>query len=397
MKTLRTFLLLLLFLVPVTVFAGCQTDPITGERTFNIYSIEDDIRIGQEAMVEFLELSEKNNWMPDDAESMAMQRKCDQIMNRIIPYTHLPDLPWKIYYTKNPTPNAFALPGGQMMIFQGIMKKYNPKDGLLEDEEELAAVIAHEMAHVNARHGTENVSKAIVAQIALVAAAAGSAAGGGGGDAVNAMNQMINVLFPKFSRTAEEEADTVGTLYMAMGGFNPEAAVRVWERGAEERPRAASIYDTHPTNATRAEYLKNLMPQAKKVYAEAQAGKDFRLPENRVELFGATQPVVVKTNAGVPATASENFAYEPGKVDVANHWKDEKNQVLMIRVKNNTDKDIEDFVLKVTFKDVRGNIVGVRPIKIKKDLDKGKYIDVAVPIPAGAHKVDWNLENIKWD
>ncbi len=384
--------------MPVTVFAGCQTDPITGERTFNIYSIEDDIRIGQQAMAEFVALSEQNNWMPDDAESMAMQRKCEQIMNRIRPYTHLPDLPWKIYYTKNPTPNAFALPGGQMMIFQGIMKKYNPKDGLLKDEEELAAVIAHEMAHVNARHGTENVSKALVANVALIAASAGAAAGGGGGEAVEAMNQMINLLFPVFSRTAEEEADTVGTLYMAMGGYNPEAAVRVWERGAKERPRVASLYDTHPTSAARAEYLRNLMPQAKKVYAEAQAGKDFRLPENREGLFGARkQPTVARTNAGVPAAAAKDFGYERGKVDVTNFWKDEKNQTLIIRVKNNTDKEIEDFVLKVIFSDARGQFVAERRIKVKNDLDKGKYFDVAVPIPTGAQQAKWNLENINWD
>ena len=119
--------------------------------------------------------------------------------------------------------------------------------------------------------------------------------------------------------------------------------------------------------------------------------------ENRVGLFGATQPTLVKTNAGVPATASENFAYQPGKVDVTNFWKDDKNQVLMIRVKNNTDKEIEDFVLKVIFTDVRGQLVDERKIKIKKDLDEGKYIDVAVPIPTGAHKAEWNLEKINWD
>ena len=182
MKALRIVFLLAMLSLMAGLFAGCETDLVTGKRELNFYSVEDDVRLGQQYMAEFLEASRRENWMPNDEESWAMQRKCDRIMQRLIPLSHVPErFPWKIYYTNNPTPNAFCLPGGQMMVFRGLFKRFNPETGLVSvenEDAELAAVIAHEMAHACARHGTENVSKAYLAQAALAIAVISAASRG---------------------------------------------------------------------------------------------------------------------------------------------------------------------------------------------------------------------------
>jgi len=404
MNAAKTLLLLLLLLAPTTIFTGCQTDPITGERMFNFYSLEGDIKIGQQVMQDFLDLSKKSGWLPEPSHPYYSnwkmeQDKCEEIMNKIIPNTHLGErVPWKIYYTLNPTPNAFALPGGQMMVFQGLLKKYNPEKGLVINYEELAAVVGHEMAHVNARHGTENMSKAIVANIALLAAAAGSSASGSGGDAVRAMNEMIKMLFPAFSREMEQEADTVGTMYIAMSGYNPKAALGIWERGARERPRGSSIYDSHPVDSQRAAYLNNLMPKAQDVYRRAMAGENFNSVEKRAEIFGYDRtPVIAKTKAGIPAGTVSAFKYKQGEVDSRNFWWDTKNRRLVIRVKNNTNREIEDFAILVVFFDYNGQEVCKKKIKINDDLNEGRYIDAAIPLPVGAQRAQWNIVDVNWD
>ena len=408
MKALRIAILLLLLPLAAGLIAGCQTDLVTGEQEFNLYNVEDDIRMGQAYMEEFLEASRKENWMPDDEQSWAMQRKCEQIMQHLVPMTHGADVfPWKIYYTKNPTPNAFCLPGGQIMVFQGLFKRFNPETGLVSvsnEDAELAAVIAHEMGHACARHGTENVSKAYVAQIALLAVVV-AAAGSGDSSAAqtaDAMNQALATIFPAFSREAEQEADILGTTYMAMAGYNPQAAVSIWQRIAAENPGGTTIYDSHPHASVRAEYLEQIMPNLDQVYHKALTGTDYSLPANKSTVFNYIgnpdkKPAVMLSNAGIPADMVKNFSYQPNVVDTTNYWWDHELNRLTVRVFNNTNKDIEDYTLQITFFDAVGNTLETKDIRQKNDLDKRKYHDIAIPAPAGADRAEWKIINLKWD
>jgi predicted Zn-dependent protease len=399
MKTIRALLLAAVILAPVAFLAGCQTDPVTGKKEFNMFSLENDITMGQKAMLQFVAESEKNKWMPDDAESMMMQKKCEEMMTRIARVTDLPQIPWKIYYTKNPTPNAFALPGGQIMVFQGLFKKYNPKDGMIEGDEELAAVLGHEMAHVCARHGTEMASKGLALDLVAIAAQAAAGSGGGASGGVAAVNALISVLIPVFSRSAEEEADRIGTTYMAMAGYNPSAAVAVWVRGAAEKPQQASIFDTHPTNAARAEYLSGMMPVVNKYYADSLAGKDYSLAENRKGLWykASSASTIANAQPGIPAEYTGGFSFAGGTLDTTNFWWDTDNGRLLVRAQNNTDRVIKEFTLKVTFLDPRGEKVNEQKVKVKSKLDVGKYVDVAVPVAPGSLRAEWTAEKIKFE
>ena len=385
--------LLLAVALTAGALVGCQTDPITGGRQFNMYSIDDDIRFGQDAMKEFLDFSRREGWLPANP---AMQEKCEDILYQIARVSHLPDLPWRIYYTENPTPNAFCLPGGQIMIFAGIWK-------MIEDDKELAAVIAHEVTHATARHGTERLTTVMAMQALMLAANIAAAASGkpGATRGVEAMNQMIYVLVPAYSRTQEFEADHWGMLYMAKAGFDPHATIHIWERAVQTDTIPFDIYATHPGHAERAASLNALLPEAMDYYRRALAGEDFvAMAGPAWDKKGETRRDVdySRTVPGrVPESVFQGFTFEPGKVDVSNCYIDHDSGRVTVVVANTTERDIEDFTLNITFYDDDRHIVTTILHRQKKDLDKGKRVHLTFRMPERTRNVKFRIVKIKWD
>ena len=164
-----------------------------------------------------------------------------------------------------------------MMVYEGL---WDPKKGLIKkgDPDELAAVMAHEMAHANARHVTEAISRNMtIASVGSVAGSAISAHSGIGGNIFNEIfTQGFNIFVPTYSRSNEFEADRVGLIYMSKAGYDPRAAVRVWKRAAKKRGDKTSIYASHPSNGERAKELEKLLPEVMEYYREAKAaGKPY--------------------------------------------------------------------------------------------------------------------------
>jgi len=385
--------LLLAVVLTAGALVGCQTDPITGGRQFNMYSIDDDIRFGQDAMKEFLDFSRREGWLPANP---AMQEKCEDILYQIARVSHLPDLPWRIYYTENPTPNAFCLPGGQIMIFAGIWK-------MIEDDKELAAVIAHEVTHATARHGTERLTTVMAMQALMLAANIAAAASGkpGAARSVEAMNQMIYVLVPAYSREQEFEADHWGMLYLAKAGFDPHSVIHVWERAAQTDTIPFDIYATHPGHAERAAKLNALLPEAMDYYRRALAGEDFvAMAGPAWDKKGETRKDVDYSRAvpgRVPESVFQGFTFEPGKVDVSNCYIDHDSGRVTVVVANTTERDIEDFTLNITFYDDDGHIVTTILHRQERDLDKGKRAHLTFRMPEGTRNVKFRIVKIKWD
>ncbi len=149
--------------------------------------------------------------------------------------------------------NAFALPNGDVGVFKGLFR-------MVKTDDELAAVLGHEIAHVTARHGAERVSQQLVAELGLVAV--GAATGDEDVTRLVAGLAGIGVLLP-FSRAQESEADRIGQLYMARACFDPAAAITVWKRfAAEGEARAPAFLSTHPDPERRAERLAEWLPEA---------------------------------------------------------------------------------------------------------------------------------------
>ncbi|HAL93077.1 MAG TPA: hypothetical protein DCM68_08660 [Verrucomicrobia bacterium] len=267
----------LLLLLPVAALAafgaGCSTtDYVTGKPVRNMYSLDEEIQLGAKFFAEMSgELKKENSPVNQDAARVAMVR---EISSHIVAVVNITNLPYQATFVGDPDfVNAYALPGGNIMIFEGI---WNPKEGLVQTVDELAAVIGHELAHVNCRHSTEAMTRQMLPNLLLA---------GGLIWATLDDNDDLQLLFgglmlvhnglivTKYSRVDELEADRVGMMYMAKAGYNPEAAPRVWERlsGASDNQikKTLSIFATHPRDYLRTQELRKHLPEARALYEAA--------------------------------------------------------------------------------------------------------------------------------
>lgn len=259
--------------VLVALGAGCATtDYVTGKPVQNMYSLDEEVQMGAKFYAEMAgELTKENSPVNQDAARVAMVR---EITGNIVAVVHITNLPYKATFVGDPDfVNAYALPGGNIMIFEGI---WNPKEGLVQTEDELAAVIGHELAHVNCRHSTEAMTRQMLPNLLLA---------GGMIWATLDDNDDLQLLFgglmlvhnglivTRYSRVDELEADRVGMMYMAKAGYDPAAAPRVWERlaGASDAQikKALSIFSTHPRDYLRTQELRKHLPEARALYEAA--------------------------------------------------------------------------------------------------------------------------------
>jgi predicted Zn-dependent protease len=175
---------------------------------------------------------------------------------------------WDITVFDGEQVNAFAMAGGKIGVYTGLLK-------VTQNQDQLAAVIGHEVAHVTQRHTYERINRDATTQIG--AAAAGAALGGGNaGYAVQQIAQ-IGVTLP-FSRGEESEADTVGLVYMAAAGFDPRQSIKLWkEMGKASSGAPPELLSTHPSSGTRIDDLIDQLPEALARYNQAEsAGKNPR-------------------------------------------------------------------------------------------------------------------------
>ncbi len=182
------------------------------------------------------------------------------------------DIEWELAIFESPQINAFAMPGGKIGVYTGILE-------ITDNEDQLAAVIGHEIAHVTAKHVNERASRAALTGIGIEALAVimGGGYTGGAYTASQAMSAgaALGMELP-MGRGQETEADIVGLKYMARAGFDPRAAVDLWQNmaatGGKKPPEHLS---THPANETRIENLISQWQETLPIYYQALAvGQD---------------------------------------------------------------------------------------------------------------------------
>ncbi len=196
-------------------------------------------------------------------------KRVKAIFKRMLPYarkaneTGVP-FNWEMTVVKSKDLNAWAMPGGKMMVYTGLVNK------LKLSNPEIATVIGHEMAHALKEHSKSSrsvgVATGIAATIGKIALSTqGIATNVGGFDIVDITKDLA--LDKPFSRHHETEADEVGLMLMAQSGYNPSAAPNVWTKMTKATGGSgSSIFSTHPTNADRQANLQRLLPEAMKLY-----------------------------------------------------------------------------------------------------------------------------------
>ena len=192
------------------------------------------------------------------------------IANRLIPQTAVfrddtRNWNWGLQLIDSPIVNATCAPGGRITFYSGIINKLNLTD------DEIAAIMGHEIAHAVREHGREQVSQAlaqnIISNVALAAAGAGSA------QSIDAANQIMQyVLVLPNSRQNEREADAIGLELAARGGYDPRAAITLWQKMSKESQgkNPPEFLSTHPSNENRIKELSELIPKVMPLYEAAK-------------------------------------------------------------------------------------------------------------------------------
>ena len=208
-----------------------------------------------------------------DTQSRTAQR-VHKIFNKMVPYANAENhtgqpFNWQIEVIKSKELNAWAMPGGKMAFYTGLVESLNLRD------DEIATVMRHEMAHALKEQGKKKANMGQFTDVlAGVAHVALSTQIGSDGSAVVVGLTKDWALDKPYSRSAETEADEVGLLLMAKSGYNPQAAPGLWDKMQKASKGSQSMLDklssTHPTDKDRQENLLRLMPEAMTLYQKSK-------------------------------------------------------------------------------------------------------------------------------
>ncbi|MEW5792071.1 MAG: M48 family metallopeptidase [Pseudomonadota bacterium] len=240
-----------------SLLSACATAPVTGRQQLMLVSESDVVRMGSLAYRQELSQSRLNSNPQQVAQVRRVGQRIAQVANR-------PDYQWEFNVIDEPQNiNAFALPGGKVAVYSGLLNL-----GLSDDE--LAAVIGHEVGHAIAQHSRERVSQQVGFDLALSVLA--------GGRVSPQTVQLINTAFGigvglPFERRQESEADLIGLDLMARAGYDPRAALSFWQkmmqatRGAGRPPELLS---SHPSDQRRIRTIQAEIPRFMPIYERAK-------------------------------------------------------------------------------------------------------------------------------
>lgn len=241
---------------------GCQANPVSGRQQLVLVSEDQAQASSAQAYTQTLSEAQKQGKLSTDA---ALNNRVRRITDRLIAeakrmYAPSRDWQWSVAVIDDPSLNAWCMPGGKMAIYTGIVQKLKLTD------DEIAQIMGHEIAHALLGHGRERMSRAIAMQSGMQL---GSIVAG----------RDLSILAPvadialtlPHSRASESEADRYGVELAARSGFDPRAAVRLWEKmAAASGDGPPQFLSTHPPAGNRIQALTALMPQMMPIYEKAR-------------------------------------------------------------------------------------------------------------------------------
>ena len=260
-------------LLSALVISGCTTTPVSKRSALILIPKSQEISLGRQSYNQILKKEKESE---DKQLSQIIQR----VGQRIASVSDMPNLEWEVKLIESDQKNAFALPGGKIAIYTGILS-------VAKNEAGLATVMSHEIAHVIARHGAQRMTQQMLLQGAMIGAGLNMKNRTQRNIVLSALG--VGVLYGftlPFSRLHESEADQIGLIYMAKAGYDPNEAINFWQRfgqvkGGEGGPEWAS---THPTDVTRISGLSSYLSRAKYYYQNVKVkyglGQSFKLTQS---------------------------------------------------------------------------------------------------------------------
>ena len=267
MKSVKVILLSIVAMLLVSC-GTTSTVPITGRKQNLLVSDEQVLSLSNQQYQEYM----KSAKISTNATQTAMVKRVGQnLANAVVSYLNANGLgaevsqyKWEFNLVQDKQVNAFCMPGGKIVVYEGILP-------VTQDEASLAIVLGHEIAHAVAKHSAERLSNAYKQQYGMQILGAVAQGAGVSSTITQLGTQVLGVgaqaWSSGFSRKQESEADHMGLIFAAMAGYDPQVAVNFWQRmSSATGGGSSSIFSDHPTDATRIKQIQGWLPEAKKYY-----------------------------------------------------------------------------------------------------------------------------------
>ncbi|WP_329904127.1 M48 family metallopeptidase [Porphyromonas pogonae] len=261
------------------LIVACGVVPITGRRQVKLLP---DQEILQSSNLQYHQFIREAPLSRDSRVQTRVRRVGERIANATMQYLHdnnmqemAKQMKWEFNVVNSDQINAFCMPGGKIVVYTGILN-------MVSSDDELATIISHEVSHAVANHSNERISQEMLRRMG--GQALGVAVSGQSrmlqttiGQAYGLGSQLLVTL--PYSRTQEYEADKIGMVFMGMAGYNPQAAITLWQKmAARGKGSPAEFMSTHPSDGNRVKALQEFLPQAMKYYGGEQSKTSVKAP-----------------------------------------------------------------------------------------------------------------------
>ena len=256
-----------LIIVSLLMLAGCGSVPVTGRKQVLLVSDQEVLTASLTKYKDYIKTAPKSASVQQAAMVTRVGKRIAAATEQYLRQNGLAEevkkFAWEFNLVKVGQINAFCMPGGKIVVYEGLMK-------LVSSDDELAVVIGHEVAHAVAKHSNERMSQQILAQygsqILSLSLSQKSAAIQTIANQVYGVGAQYGVVLP-FSRKHELEADYMGLIFMRMAGYNPDVAVKFWQKmSSGSTSKVPELMSTHPSDARRISDIQKALPEIKAKY-----------------------------------------------------------------------------------------------------------------------------------
>lgn len=269
---LAVFMLLLL--------AGCSSVALTGRKQLLLVSDSEVMSLSNSSFQDYMKTAKPSTNAANTAMVVRVGRRIANAVETYLRNNGMADqiknFAWEFHLVQDPEPNAFCMPGGKIVVNEGILP-------YTQTEEGLAIVLGHEVGHAVAKHSAERLSQQMVAsyggQLLSGVLSNKTAATQNLAQQIYGLGAQYGVMLP-YSRRNESEADHLGLVFAAMAGYNPQAAIPFWQRMASGgSKKVPEFMSTHPSDASRINNIRKLLPEAMKYYTPATTPAQNAVPK----------------------------------------------------------------------------------------------------------------------
>lgn len=270
MKKIKFLVIAAITAVLMSACGTTQTVPLTGRKHNLRITDQQVLSLSSQEYTKYMASAKKST---NSANTAMVQRVGKNLASAVETYlknngfaSEISNFSWEFNLVQNNEVNAFCMPGGKIVVYEGLLP-------YTQNETGLAIVLGHEIAHAVAKHSAEQLSKQMNQQTGtqILGSVLNQAVGDGVGDLASAVaGQYFSFRNLKYSRDNELEADYMGLVFAAMAGYDPQQAIPFWQRMSQNSSSQSDFFSDHPSDAKRIAALQQHMPVALKYYQAAK-------------------------------------------------------------------------------------------------------------------------------